>query len=350
MLWNKPESETSLVQLILGWLKRELPAGWTLRLARQSVAGKGADATLELGAGRQRTRVPLEVKFLFEPRHLLRLDSGRRGRTGERMLVAPYLSRTAQAMLTERGWSFADATGNVRLVLERPPLYIRLRGAEREPWRVPRPLRSLRGRIAGRVVRALCDFRPPFGVRELAERSRTSAPTVSRVVAMLDREALLERRGRGPIIAVDWVKLLHRWTEEYVFSRSNRVRSFIALRGLPAMLDRLRRLKAEYSVTGSFAAQPVRAVAPPRLAMIFARDVDALTQELDLEPAEAGANVLLATPFDPVAFERTWEREGLRYAALSQVAADLLSGPGRSPQEGEALIEWMREHEPDWRT
>jgi hypothetical protein len=51
--------------------------------------------------------------------------------------------------------------------------------------------------------------------------------------------------------------------------------------------------------------------------------------------------VILAEPFDPVVFERTWARNGLQYAAATQVAADLLTGPGRSPSEGEAVLAWL---------
>jgi hypothetical protein len=58
---------------------------------------------------------------------------------------------------------------------------------------------------------------------------------------------------------------------------------------------------------------------------------------------------MLVRPRSPVAFERTWERDGTRYAALSQVAVDLLTSPGRGPAEGEALIEWMAANEDAWR-
>ena len=41
--------------------------------------------------------------------------------------------------------------------------------------------------------------------------------------------------------------------------------------------------------------------------------------------------------------------DDVRYVALSQAAADLLGSPGRGPAEGEALIDWMKEHEEVWR-
>lgn len=42
-------------------------------------------------------------------------------------------------------------------------------------------------------------------------------------------------------------------------------------------------------------------------------------------------------------------RNGLTVAALSQVAADLLTGPGREPSEGEELLIWMKDNEDAWR-
>jgi len=62
-----------------------------------------------------------------------------------------------------------------------------------------------------------------------------------------------------------------------------------------------------------------------------------------------GGNVLLAVPEDEVAFARTQTFDGLVVAAPSQVAADLLGGPGRAPEEGRVLLDWMEANEPAWR-
>jgi len=55
----------------------------------------------------------------------------------------------------------------------------------------------------------------------------------------------------------------------------------------------------------------------------------------------AGANVLLLEPADDSAFEGATQLDGVWYASPSQVAADLLTSPGRGPNEGEELIEWI---------
>jgi hypothetical protein len=79
------------------------------------------------------------------------------------------------------------------------------------------------------------------------------------------------------------------------------------------------------------------------------RDAAEAAVRLGLRAADAGANVMLVEPGDEGVFEGAVEREGIDYAAPSQVAADLLTSPGRGPAEGEELIDWMRSHEDVWR-
>jgi len=136
---------------------------------------------------------------------------------------------------------------------------------------------------------------------------------------------------------------------DYGFSKSNRVQTFLDPRGLSALLNRLRSAPSRYAVTGSLAANDLAPIASPRLAAIYVDDAVEAADRLRLRPAEAGANVILAEPFDPVVYDRTRDVDGIRYAAPSQVAADLLTGPGRNPAEGEEVIRWMRENEDVWR-
>jgi hypothetical protein len=75
----------------------------------------------------------------------------------------------------------------------------------------------------------------------------------------------------------------------------------------------------------------------------------ALVEGMDLRPTEAGANVAVAVPFDPVVYERTSRKDGINVVAPSQIVADLLTSPGRGPNEADALIAWMGEHEELWR-
>jgi hypothetical protein len=102
------------------------------------------------------------------------------------------------------------------------------------------------------------------------------------------------------------------------------------------------------AVTGSMAAMGPRA-APGRLLAIYVEDMRAASEAMDLHEVDAGTNVILAEPFDEVVFERTRSIDGITYAAAAQVAADLLTGPGRWPREGDTMVAWMSENEDAWR-
>jgi hypothetical protein len=132
--------------------------------------------------------------------------------------------------------------------------------------------------------------------------------------------------------------------------KAGRTTSFLAPRGLQTVVDALKKLRGGYTVSGSWAANLLAPVAPARLLLCYADDVFALAKRLDLRQVEAGLNVILAQPFDPVVAERTIKRDRLVIAAPSQIVADLMTSPGRGPNEAEALIEWMRQNEDAWRT
>lgn len=201
------------------------------------------------------------------------------------------------------------------------------------------------------MVRALCDFLPPYGVRKLAEKSSTPLGTVSRVVTFLEEEALLTRDERKSITAVDWQALIKRWAADYSVTGSNVLRSYLEPRGLGALPPRLAKLD-RYAATGSMAAPG--GVAPARLAMIYVEDAEAAAKALELVPTEAGANVWLLEPYDAVVFERTQSvatgtGASIVAAAPTQVVADLMTSPGRGPQEADALAERMKGSQDAWR-
>src|SRR6202011_1732201 len=109
-----------------------------------------------------------------------------------------------RASFAEGGAGPADATGTPRMVAERPGLFIERQGARKDPWPSDDALRSLRGRAAGRAVRALVDFRAPYGVRDLAKRASVPLGSLSRALDLLDREGLVTRDDRGSVIDIAW--------------------------------------------------------------------------------------------------------------------------------------------------
>ncbi len=342
-------SEPQTLRTIERLVTEALPPGWSLRARHQS-KDRGADAEWTLRApDGDVVLFAVEVKRPLTGRQVddVLAQLGRvRGRP---LVAAPFLSRTLRDTLVARGVSYADATGNVRLLANRPGLFVERQGATKDPWPADDALRSLRGRAAGRAVRALVDFRPPYGVRNLAKRAGVPLGSLSRTLDLLDREGLVTRGDRGDVIDLDWERAIRRWAQDYEFTKSNRVAYYLEPRSLSVIEQKLSTAKWCYALTGASAAQRFAPVAPARQVAVYVNDIDGAAERLRLRPADAGANVVLAEPFDPVVFERTTIRERLRVVATTQLAADLLTGPGREPSEGAELLSWMRANEEAWR-
>ena len=347
-------------------IRQRLPTGWSLAEQREQFpiqAGRfHADVLLTLADPQGLTadviievkRRPVEAREVgvLADRWSRVLLPQVQGSDGDAvfMVVAPFVGPSAKDRLAEAGISFADATGNVRLVSTRPAVFIEAAGAVRNPWRENLPLRSLKGGRSGRVVRAFLDHRPPFGTRELSTLTGNAPASVSRVADLLERESIIQRDGpRGPISQVDWERLLRRWALDYDFSEANELIPCLEARGVTAVMDKLRGADITYAVTGSFAAVRYAPVAEPRLVTVFTPNPRDAINRLGLHRADSGANVLIGKPFDPVVFDRTEEDGGVTYARVTQAATDLLTGPGRGPAEAESLIDWMRSNEDAWR-
>ncbi len=267
------------------------------------------------------------------------------------VLVARYLSPATRDRIAGAGAGYIDATGNVLIRADRPALYLSDRGADRDPWRGPgRPRGSLKGEPAARVVRALIDFAPPYSVPELADRASASTGAAYRVIEFLEQEELLFREPYGPISDVRWRPLLMRWSEDYGLAQTNPVQTYLEPRGLGALIERLREARdLDYVLTGSLAAERFEPYAQPRLAMLYVENPTEAVEMLGLRETQTGANVVLALAKYRVVFDRSERIGGVRMAAAAQVAVDLLSGPGRNPNEATALLDWMEINEFAWR-
>jgi hypothetical protein len=81
---------------------------------------------------------------------------------------------------------------------------------------------------------------------------------------------------------------------------------------------------------------------------VYTDDQERLAEVTRLRPVRNGGNVVTARPYDPIVFERTWERDALRVVSLAQVVMDCWTGFGRMPAEADALVRWMRARAPRW--
>ena len=265
------------------------------------------------------------------------------------IIGAAYLSPRTRDTLVGYGVGYIDTTGNVKLDVPSPGLFISADGADHDPWPAKYPLASLRGRGAAVALRAIVDNSPPFGIRQLAETTAASAPTLSRVIELLDREGITTREPRGRVFEVDWQAAVRRWAEDYGQLTSNQPSMLLDPRGLRSTERRLANASFKYAATGAFAAQRFNPIAGARTATLFVEDPCEAAHELGLREVDYGANVVLLEPLDPIVFEGATTRNDLRCVSPSQLAVDLLTGPGREPSQGEALFEWMASNEHAWR-
>jgi hypothetical protein len=355
----RPENERDLLDRLTEELEKRLSRSWRFDLTREPRHGRRrADALLQLDApDGTSAQLLVEAKMTLTARDvpdvLRQLGEAEEAVTGQLeapLVIGRYIAPRTRDLLADQGVSYLDATGNLLLRLDRPAILLQAVGRDSDPWRGPdRETRTLRGKPAARVVRALVDFRPPVGIRELSARSGASLGSTSRMVDFLDREALIERKGRGQVVDVDWPALLSRWSEDYSFRGSNQVRPALEPRGLDRLIDKLAGYKGRYAITGGLSAARVSQMAPTPAAMIYASEPGALIESLDLRDGEGAANVLIARPFDDLVLDRGTVERDVSYAGYSQTAVDLLGGPGRDPSEGEALVAWMASNEGDWR-
>jgi len=107
----------------------------------------------------------------------------------------------------------------------------------------------------------------------------------------------------------------------------------------------------QWAITGSFAAARVVSVTAPEIAVVYADDPERIADTLRLRQVRNGGNVVIARPYDQIVFERSTTAtttDNITYVSPVQAAIDCLTGPGRMPAEGEALIKWMTNKTGRW--
>jgi len=341
-----------------------LPDKWSSVRVLESAGGERRhggglmDALVHVGApGGQGATLLVEAKSGVAPRDVelvvgrLRRAVDQLDRTAAGVVFAPWLSARTRSLLDGAGVGYLDLTGNVHLRLAEPALFIRVSGAERDPAPARRGSLSLRGAGAGRVVRFLVDVAPPYTASSVAEFAGVSVPYVSRLLSMLDREALVERGERGLVVGVDWQNLLRVRAEWYQVFGTNEAHGFISGQGAREVVRGLLSdpVTIYRAVTGSFAAAQRAPIAATSQLAVYVEDPGATARALGLLPTDEGADVVLLTPYDDIVADRSVFEGGVWVAAPSQVVLDCLTGSGRMPAEGQALLEWMAADEGRWR-
>ncbi|MDR0284833.1 MAG: hypothetical protein LBI33_08075 [Propionibacteriaceae bacterium] len=349
-----PETEA----LILASVQAVLPDGWQAR-----ISGDETDITLEIISGTGLTAMFAVLATGVTPAQIARVtkvaeirSAPDRGRAG--LLVwSKYLSAPAREQLARAGISYADATGWARIVADDPMLAITAQGAAKapKPDRGSTTISRLDGRAAGRIVRSLFDGSLPVGVRGLAAQAHVSPGTVSKTLPTLAADSTIDRDEAGRVRSVDRRQLLDRWTTDYHVLDSNGTPGwFVAPRGLDNTLAVLTRAPRAV-VSGTRAAQAwlpqgIAPLIPTTQLLVYTDDPSVLARLLGVAAVEpSAANVVILAPQDLTILDNPESRDGIPVAPLPLVLADLLTLPGRYPQQAEALMDALAKTDPQWR-
>lgn len=352
--------ETSRIGEALCSIAALLPASWMVEdRARILADGTQVDAAIDLTAPTgERISFVVEAKPSGSLPTALLLSALRdlEQRSSLPVLfVSDYIGASLRAALTDEGISFADGTGWVRLTTTDPLVLLTGQGAAKSP----RPGRTsavvrLNGIAASRTIRALATTRLPIGVRDLADLADVSPGSVSKLLATLAAEGIVDRDDRGGVAVVRRRALIQRWVRDYTFTKANKsVGYYIAPRGLERTLTRLRSSKIAIGLTGSAAARQLlpdgtTSVVPLRLLALYAARPGALVPELGLIDADpATANVVISTPQDQQILAPVDGEPPLAPVAL--VLADLLTLPNRSDAEAEQLMDALARDDAAWK-
>lgn len=337
-----PEAARRQLEDAVGRLRDLIPAGWRVEVAQRSRDG----GVLRVSSGGGKGDLAVLVRKAFEPRDV----PGLAGPAGPTVLATRWLSPRSRELLERRGFGYIDQTGNTAVEMSRPGLYIQTEGARRDPVSRPATAPTLRGPKAWALLRTLAEVAPPYGVGDLAAAVGVDAGYVSRILKVLEGELLVERAARGPVTAVEWDGVLRKLVSTYSLFGANEISTWVAVGGGRQFLDDLSAKRAgPWVVSGSFASASIAPVAAPELALLFTSDPEQIAKIGHLLPATTGANVLLAVPYDKIVFKGVTASGKVPFASAVQTAIDNLTGPGRMPEEGEALIAWMRRNISRWR-
>lgn len=360
-------SEEQLIGEALTVLADRLPPRWEVERAQGQGAGPGEGDALfsfKTPSGTAGSAI-VEARTNFAPADVERLLGGLtrrlRDASGQRpiLIVSDFLSPRTQELLAAEDLCYLDLTGNIRLVMEYPGLYVDRTGASRRPTADDsRRRQGLGGVKVGRIVRFLAEVMPPYGVNDIEEATGISRGYVSRVLGGLSDEALIQREPRGPVEVVDWPALLRARGRSVDLFKINTTKRYVAPNGARALFETLGRSKIadEIVVSGSFAAVRKAPIAAPALLAMYLRPsgrvprFDEVEQALGLFTTDEAADVVIMLPANDRVVEDTWSEGDARiqFVNLPQLVVDCLGGSGRMPPEGEALIEWMSANTDEW--
>lgn len=337
-----PHAARRLLDAAHAALAALVPPGWRTEATHRSEVGgtirvtSPDEVTAQLTVWARDDLSPRDAVALPEPQ-------------GPTVIAASWLSPRTRELLDDVGFGYVDQTGNANVTVDRPGLAVRSQGARRNPSPKPATRPNIRGPRAWALMRTLVEVQPPFGVSDLASAVGADPGYISRLLTALADELLITRVPRGPVEHVEWEPMLRQFAASYALLDANEATSWVASAGPEQFVRDLAASRSnDWAITGSFAAAHLVSVTAPQIAVVYADDPEQVAAATRLRQVRTGGNVVVARPYDRIVFARTWRRDDVVYTSPAQATVDCLTGPGRMPAEGEALIDWLRRNTPYW--
>ena len=336
----------AIADLGLAMLRRRLPGDWALEAAIEDAAPRASTPHVAWLAvpDRRRIRVRLQVVRELVATRIHGLEATTSRGRSPLLIIAPLLDRDARHGLIAEGINFVDLSGNIHFSLRRPPISIEAQTVSAVRVRQTTPLKLSGSKIA-RVVRTLCDFRTPTDCARVASHADISTAHATDIVRALASEGFLVMTGAQRIESADWTALLRRWSDDDR-ARAREFKWYVARAGIASLTSKLRN-RHDCVVSGPWAANVFAPVASKQVLLCYVRDEQRLVEQLDLAPADTAGNVAVSTRFSESVTKGTSEYRDIRIAALSQIAADLLTLSLNATAR--PVLEWMRHNERSWR-
>lgn len=260
------------------------------------------------------------------------------GQDARAVLVVPYMTPAGARAADERHVNWIDLSGNAHL--RDDLLHIWIQGRPNAFAKRGRPSSAFAPK-SSRVARALL-LEPErwWRQKELSEHTDLDAGRVSRVVARLIEDELLDRDGPR-LRPRDRDLLLDAWADEYRFDRHDVITGHLSGTGVElarTTADRLEHARVDHAFTGLPAAYAFDQFARFRLVSVYvAGDPRDAADAIELRRNDRGANVQLIGPDDRGVFDGRRQADGLPCVAPIQVYLDLLNLPERAAEAAEQL-------------
>ncbi|MDD3926732.1 MAG: type IV toxin-antitoxin system AbiEi family antitoxin [bacterium] len=257
------------------------------------------------------------------------------------VVIAPYISEDAGAILDKQGVGYVDFAGNYLLRFDQ--VYVRVRTGKK-PAAAKQSLRSIYSPKSARVLRLLLEEPGKvWKVQEIAARAEISLGQAWKVKDQLCAREWFREQDRG-FILIRPEALLKDWARNSKPAKKEDIHDFYSFQKLGEVEYRIGEECKARGIPYAFAefsggARYAPVVRYLRAAAYVGGDIEDIADALELKKVQSGANVRLIVPKDSGVFLDAKEIADMNVVSPVQAYLDLCHIPGRGEEAAEAILD-----------